>query len=746
MKTVQLGLFQNATFINKGSFAEAYEVSRDDLNGSVESGPAIMKWLMVDAMPGGRDRFANESWALKRLDHSAIPKFIEEGELDGRPYIVMSRAPGRSLRQRLSEPVGERGTFGEQWVLRIMITLLSAVCSAQAAGITHRDIKDDNVVVNDDASSVFLIDFGFCKGMSQPIDADSFFQVGAPRYSPPAKLRHPSVTHATHDVFAIGVLAYLLLTNTYPWTVPPEQDHGFLAEMMESMTPPPVTDLNSTVSFELAGLVTSMIIPGDNRRPEAALALERANEIRASGQLRYPSHYTSKFPKVTRDPVHGDVRLTEREVRLLDAPSFQRLRSVKQLGFANLAYLGAQHTRLAHSVGAMHVADRIMLSIGDSSGSAIDPEERLLVRTYALCHDITHLPFGHTLEDELGFFPRHDRNIARAQRLLGRDDLLCEVLNSTTYGKAVLAELAASEPTPALSLARDIVDGHAGADVMDYIDRDSLFCGVDHQVDTAIFRQFNILPVAEHASDTIKHLVTKVYGSRGLRIDATFAIESLLTQRFALFMKVYTHAAKLAAGAMLGKAVQMVVAELGADAVEITLEQMGDDELLLWLKSQENETVRTLAEALLTRRLFQPVYTGEPVPSDDRTMGGYSTAQQWQEDLGLNTTQGRAEAERVIATNAGVSEGEVIIYWPRKAPGLQKIKHYIQEEPGKTPSQARSALNSRMVERHLSIWLIHVFVHPGLIGSKRENVRVASEAFFGQANLNRAKDERRSWI
>lgn len=743
-RKVKIGLFSEGTFVASGTFADTYSIVEQRPNGSRARMPAIMKWLRTDTQTG-RDRFVNECWALQKLDHPAIPKYLYEGELEGRPYIVMSRAPGRSLRKRLAVPVGERGTFGEKWVLRVVTTLLSAICSAQLAEITHRDIKDDNVVCDDTAEAVFLIDFGFCKGVSQPVDADSFFQVGAPRYSPPAKLRFPSVTHPTHDVFAVGVLAYLLLTDTYPWSVPQDQDHGFLAGLMDTMIPPEVTELNSTVSFETAGLVSSLIIPEDNRRPEAGVALARAEELLASENLRYPSHYMSKFPKVTRDPVHGDIRLTNQDAALIDTPSFQRLRYIKQLGFANLAYMAAQHSRFTHSIGAMHVADRMLLSMNDNSGTSVDPEERLLVRTYALVHDIAHMPFGHTLEDELGFFPRHDRNAARIARLIQRDEAFCTALESSSYGSAVLDELKSAESTAALTLARDVVDGHAGADVMDYIDRDSLFCGVDHHVDTAIFRQFSILPIAESSTNTVRHLVTKMYGSRGLRIDAPFAIESLLLQRFALFMKVYTHPAKLAAGAMLGKALQEIVTEIGAEPTEQLIETMGDDELLLWLMNgKETSRSHLLSRDLYKRRLFRLSYTAEAVPADDRNFDGYSNSQQWQKDLRADTPLGRAGVEREIAKNAGVPESDVIVYWPQKAPGLQKIRHYVQEAPDRKPSQARSALNSRMVERHLALWLIHVFTHPDLAKNKQDNVSIAAEAYFGRPNLVRSK-EGKTW-
>jgi len=63
---------------------------------------------------------------------------------------------------------------------------------------------------------------------------------------------------------------------------------------------------------------------------------------------------------VVRDPVHGDVYLTHEELSVLDTPEMQRLRGVKQLGSADLVYPGARHTRFEHSIGTVHVAQRMI--------------------------------------------------------------------------------------------------------------------------------------------------------------------------------------------------------------------------------------------------------------------------------------------------------------------------------------------------------------------------------------------------
>ncbi len=115
-----------------------------------------------------------------------------------------------------------------------------------------------------------------------------------------------------------------------------------------------------------------------------------------------------------RDPVHGDIELTREEVRVIDTPQFQRLRGVKQLGTAYLVYPGATHTRFEHSIGVLHMTDRLLSAVNKNAGldpqrcRSVTPEERRILRLAALLHDVTHIPFGHNVEDQTGLLPRHD--------------------------------------------------------------------------------------------------------------------------------------------------------------------------------------------------------------------------------------------------------------------------------------------------------------------------------------------------
>ena len=140
--------------------------------------------------------------------------------------------------------------------------------------------------------------------------------------------------------------------------------------------------------------------------------------------------------KIT-DPIHGEIYLTALEVAVLDSKPMQRLRRVRQLGTTHLVYPGATHTRFSHSLGALRVAQDLM-DVALAQGLGPHPVEDLfrewqskfprkyermvgeatvLARLGALLHDLGHVPFGHTLEEDLGILQRHDENEPRFEGL-----------------------------------------------------------------------------------------------------------------------------------------------------------------------------------------------------------------------------------------------------------------------------------------------------------------------------------------
>ena len=102
-----------------------------------------------------------------------------------------------------------------------------------------------------------------------------------------------------------------------------------------------------------------------------------------------------------RDPVHGSIYFSDSEVKVLDTLEYQRLRAIKQLGFAEFSFPGATHNRYLHSVGVSHLAGQAFDSIFrvyPFHKPSTKPRLKQAVRLAALLHDVGHGPLSHTTE------------------------------------------------------------------------------------------------------------------------------------------------------------------------------------------------------------------------------------------------------------------------------------------------------------------------------------------------------------
>lgn len=337
---------------------------------------------------------------------------------------------------------------------------------------------------------------------------------------------------------------------------------------------------------------------------------------------------------VIRDPVHGDIALHPHERRILDTPEMQRLRGIKQLGTAYLVYPGCRHTRFEHSLGTLFTATRILDALR-GGGHAISRDDESLVRAAALVHDVSHIPFGHTFEDERKVFPRHDHP-RRLRHFLFDGEL-----------GAVLQELGLSGPiwhllTQGGTWQADVVAGWLDADLLDYLRRDALFTGLSQSYDDRIFRYFTI------ANGRLAMQLAR----RGIdRSDARSEIVHLLRMRYFLTERVYFHHAKVIAGAMISKAVELAVRRgMGEGA----LYGLSDDDLL---NRFATEPWGELAQGVQQRRLLKRAYALSPAQVGEEA--------RWKltERYHLESAA-REELERRLAEAAHVPMHQVIVYAP----------------------------------------------------------------------------------
>ncbi len=231
--------------------------------------------------------------------------------------------------------------------------------------------------------------------------------------------------------------------------------------------------------------------------------------------------------RIYRDSVHNIIRLDpgEDEGRLLseliDTPEFQRLRRVRQLGLAHFAYQGAEHSRFTHSLGAMHLATRILSKL--SSKYEITAADSIAVRCAALLHDVGHGAFSHVIEPILGFH-HEDFTIAAVES------------EETAIGRR-LREFDAELPGRVAAIIRgdfrplalgQIVSSQLDADRMDYLLRDSLMTGVKY----GIFDLEWILKSLEIDQENDRLFVS----ARGI-----YAVEDYLQARYYMYRQVYFH-------------------------------------------------------------------------------------------------------------------------------------------------------------------------------------------------------------
>jgi len=238
-----------------------------------------------------------------------------------------------------------------------------------------------------------------------------------------------------------------------------------------------------------------------------------------------------------RDAVHNIIKIDTagREGQmiagLIDTTEFQRLRRVRQLGLAYFAYQSAEHSRFTHSLGAFHLATRILGRL--SSESKISDDDRAAVRAAALLHDVGHGAFSHVIESILGFH-HEDYSIAT---ITTQGTAINGVLNaySSEIANDVAAIIAGSFRRRSLA---QLVSSQLDVDRMDYLLRDSLMTGAKYGVYDI---EWIIKSIRINEADD--HLYVSAPG--------VAAVEDYLQARYYMFRQVYFHRTLRAAESML---------------------------------------------------------------------------------------------------------------------------------------------------------------------------------------------------
>ncbi|MDR1846940.1 MAG: HD domain-containing protein [Bacteroidales bacterium] len=224
--------------------------------------------------------------------------------------------------------------------------------------------------------------------------------------------------------------------------------------------------------------------------------------------------------KIINDPVYGFINIRNEEIfDLISHPYFQRLRRIKQLGLTNLVYPCAEHTRFAHSLGAMHLMSKA-LDVLTAKDVSISEEEYNAALIAILLHDIGHSPLSHTLE-HCFFCCKHEEISLMLMQQMNVPQLAIDIFKNL-YTKTFLHHLVSSQ-----------VD----CDRLDYLTRDSFFTGVSEGVigTERILNMFSVTPECDLVID-----------EKGI-----YSIEKFIISRRLMYWQVYMHKTVVAADNLL---------------------------------------------------------------------------------------------------------------------------------------------------------------------------------------------------
>ncbi|MBI2195124.1 MAG: HD domain-containing protein [Planctomycetes bacterium] len=431
--------------------------------------------------------------------------------------------------------------------------------------------------------------------------------------------------------------------------------------------------------------------------------------------------------KTIRDAVHGDIVLDEPEMEVVDTPAFQRLRGIKQLGTSFLVFPSAHHTRFEHSLGTCWVAKRMLAALRRQSGqpNLLRAQERTLYIA-ALLHDVTHIPFGHTFEDERRIFPRHDESPERREYFLGRPPL-SEILDRQGVRQQVLAVLDRNvKAGEDVLMMREILAGTVCADLLDYLKRDAFFCGLRLDYDERLYRY--LTAVAGKPVFDLQH--------RGLfRPDALSELVHLLRLRYTLTERVYYHHGKVVAGAMISRALELALRAGRLKREELL--NLRDDSFLYLLgeRCRGDEEASLLLNDLQARRLYRCVYLLRPAG-----IQGAGVKPEVEADLErrFHRNEGgmREAVESELASRLGLRPAETLVYCPSARMALQEARVPVKIDAG--PPVSLSDLRYPEVEvlqeKHRALWRFGVFLRRGL-ESLAERAGEACEELIGERNM-----------
>ena len=226
------------------------------------------------------DRMMREASILASVSHAGIPRFFECGLLeDGRPWIAMELVDGEPLATKI-----HRGVLPPDAVIDFVFGVAGVLAAAHERGVTHRDLKPDNIFLTPDDPSyrVRVIDWGIAHHLAGSRFTNMNEAIGTPTYMAPEQARG-GATNGYCDVYGLGIVAYQALTGRPPFI------GGTSVEILVqhlNRPIPPLAPRCPDAPYGLVELVEHMLAKNGEERPSAAEVQRALTALRARTSAR----------------------------------------------------------------------------------------------------------------------------------------------------------------------------------------------------------------------------------------------------------------------------------------------------------------------------------------------------------------------------------------------------------------------------------------------------------------------------
>lgn len=325
-----------------------------------------------------------------------------------------------------------------------------------------------------------------------------------------------------------------------------------------------------------------------------------------------------------RDPVHGSIHILDEEIPIIRDDFFQRLRNIKQLGFSEFVFPGATHTRFIHSIGVMNIAslafDRLLRKhLHDKDFLRLKETLKLA----ALLHDVGHAPLSHSTETVMPmlselkipveFLSKKDQ--ARDRQATHEDYTIKAIVDSKfaesfnlvekKFGvqKKYIAELITGFTSDEnyftvaginyFPILHQLVSSELDCDRMDYLLRDSYFCGVS-------YGSYDL----DWLLDNLELCITDKKAFLGINERAVVTFDDFLLSRYHMFIMVYFHYRAVCLEQLLYKYFKTSPNEYKIPASIEEYIEHDDQYLMKILKKSKNK----YAEAIIKNQVPQKIY------------------------------------------------------------------------------------------------------------------------------------------